>query len=260
MTTQTLTVLLELAATQSGFDVRAQAPDGWVGFASTQSPLRVWLRAAPDGALVVALSMCNVGDALAAEALGATSAGELPTGSVVARAVADRATLGRLLRRAWQLSRTLPDGLLLAFEKRTASLPRGTEVERLVVQRVGQDLFREGLLDYWEGRCAVTGLAVRGLLRASHIKPWAACETDAERLDVFNGLLLAPHLDAAFDGGWVTFDDEGVMMCASALDAEACAVLAITPSMRMKRIEDRHRKYLTHHRSSVFVDKNARGL
>jgi len=60
------------------------------------------------------------------------------------------------------------------------------------------------LLDLWEGRCAVTGLAVPELLRASHIKPWADCETDAERLDVYNGFLLAPHLDAAFDLGFIT--------------------------------------------------------
>lgn len=253
MTTQTPTVLLELAATQSGFDVRAQSPDGWVGFASTQSPLRVWLRAAPDGALVVALSMRDVGDALAAEALGATTAGELPTGSVVARVVADRATLGRLLRRAWQLSRTLPDGLLLAFEKRTASLPRSTEVERMVLQRVGQDLFREGLLDYWEGRCAVTGLAVRGLLRASHIKPWAACERDAERLDVFNGLLLAPQLDAAFDGGWITVADDGAVVISAELDAAARRALGLDATMRLARIDDRHRAYLGHHRARVFT-------
>ena len=50
----------------------------------------------------------------------------------------------------------------------------------------------------------MTGLDVPELLRASHIKPWADCGTDAERLDVFNGLLLAPHLDAAFDAGFIT--------------------------------------------------------
>lgn len=67
----------------------------------------------------------------------------------------------------------------------------------MVVQRAGQDLFRQGLLDFWEGRCAVTGLAVPELLQSSHIKPWADCDTDSERLDIWNGFLLAPHLDAA---------------------------------------------------------------
>src|SRR5205823_14686352 len=105
----------------------------------------------------------------------------------------------RMVRRAFQLSRSLPDELLHVFEAKTAVLPRATEAERLVVQRVGQDIFRAGLLDYWQGRCAITGLAVTELLRASHMKPWAKCTTDAERLDVFNGFLLAPNLDAAFD-------------------------------------------------------------
>jgi len=50
-------------------------------------------------------------------------------------------------------------------------LPKITKAESHGVQRVGQDPFRQGLLDFWEGRCAITGLAVPELLRASHIKP-----------------------------------------------------------------------------------------
>ena len=45
------------------------------------------------------------------------------------------------------------------------------------------------------------------LLRASHIIPWKHCRTDATRLDVHNGLLLSALRDAAFDRGWVTFDE-----------------------------------------------------
>jgi hypothetical protein len=96
---------------------------------------------------------------------------------MAALTVADMPALHRLLRRAFQLSCTLPDELLHAFEKKVAALPKTTEAERLVVQRVGQDIFRAGLIDYWEGRCAITGLAIPELLRASHIKtrassPW----------------------------------------------------------------------------------------
>jgi predicted restriction endonuclease len=46
------------------------------------------------------------------------------------------------------------------------------------------------------------------LLRASHIVPWAQCQTDALRLDVPNGLLMSALWDAAFDAGLVSFDDE----------------------------------------------------
>lgn len=31
------------------------------------------------------------------------------------------------------------------------TLPKSTETERMVVQRVGQNLFRAALLDYWQG-------------------------------------------------------------------------------------------------------------
>ena len=57
-------------------------------------------------------------------------------------------------------------------------------------------------MEYWDSKCAVTGLAIPELLKASHIKPWKD-STDEERLDIFNGLLLAPHLDAAFDRGFI---------------------------------------------------------
>ena len=156
------------------------------------------------------------------------------------------------MRRAFQLSKTLPDELLHAFEAKTAGMPRATEIERLVVQRVGQDLFRDGLLEYWDGRCAVTGLAVPELLRASHIKPWADCGTDAERLDVYNGLLLAPHLDAAFDRGFITFEGDGAMVVSPALGPEDCAVLGVDRGLRAKALAEGHRGYLEWHRTRVY--------
>jgi 5-methylcytosine-specific restriction protein A len=46
------------------------------------------------------------------------------------------------------------------------------------------------------------------LLKASHIKPWRDSD-NAERLDIYNGLLLIPNLDSAFDKGYISFDDGG---------------------------------------------------
>ena len=98
------------------------------------------------------------------------------------------------LRRTTALSRALPnqavnDYLLLVTDE-LAQLPNaiiGTEVERMVRQRVGQKKFRDAMLDYWGDACAVTGVQITELLRASHALPWAECKSDAERLDVFNG-------------------------------------------------------------------------
>ena len=86
---------------------------------------------------------------------------------------------------------------------------------------------KTGLLDYWEGRCAITGLSVAELLRASHIKPWADCDSDAERLDVFNGFLLAPHLDAAFDRGLITIADDGQVIISNSLGLEDRRLLGV---------------------------------
>ena len=88
-------------------------------------------------------------------------------------------------------------------------MPQTTEAERRIIQRVGQDIFRNRLMTYWQGRCPLTGITDPALLRASHIIAWKDCDSDAERLDVHNGLLLSALWDAAFDRGLVTFDDDG---------------------------------------------------
>ena len=207
MLTPAVVTRLEKTAIDNGFDWELPHQGDWLGFASTQVPLHLWLTAIGEERFVAAVSQLSVARSLAGH--GATYTDPLPIGASGARAVADIPALHRLVRRAFQLSKTLPDELLHAFEKVTSAFPRTTEVERLVVERVGQQIFRGGLLEYWEGRCAITGLAVAELLRASHIKPWADCATDAERLDVFNGLLLARNLDAAFDRGFITVAENG---------------------------------------------------
>lgn len=131
-------------------------------------------------------------------------------------------------------------------------MPRSTEADRLVVARVGQTMFRAALLDYWQGRCCITGLEVPELLRASHIKPWAYCERDEERLDVFNGLLLAPNLDAMFDAGWLTVAPDGSVEISPALSAEARKTLGVSQPLRVHRIQPGHAPYLDFHNRYVY--------
>lgn len=246
------TTLLEMAALNNGFDRELPGRDGWLAFGSTQAPLRIWLRQKPGETAVgafVALSQQNVARLLDGHGQAVTQ----PSlrGACAVRAVPDYPSLHRLLRRALQLSRTLPNELLRTFQQETAKLPRTTEIERLAVQRIGQELFREGLLDYWEGRCAVTGLAVPELLRASHIKPWADA-TDEERLDVYNGLLLAPHLDAVFDQGFVTVGDDGAVVVSDGMTRADRAALGIDGPLKVRGLEEGHVEYLKWHRERVF--------
>jgi hypothetical protein len=136
-----------------------------------------------------------------------------------------------------------------------SSEPGGTEMpitekQALIQARRGQGKFREGVLSFW-GNCAVTECCELTLLRASHIKPWKQSE-NYERLDRYNGLLLAPNLDAAFDKGLITFGDDGQIIISPSLKAADRKALGIRPSCRLRRISPNHSSYLQYHRSYVF--------
>lgn len=118
---------------------------------------------------------------------------------------------------------------------------------------MGQDIYRESLLDYWGGACAVTGIAIPELLRASHAKPWADCASDAERLDVFNGFLLAAHLDALFDRHLMTFDAQGRAVFSPRIDAVARAQLGLSCDLKLRWLSPEHEVYLAVHRLAFGV-------
>jgi hypothetical protein len=166
--------------------------------------------------------------------------------------------LARLLRRAAELAHALPNQAAQDFEtalkQELEQLPaelKNTEVERLVRQRVGQQAFRSAMLDYWGGACAVTGIAVPAVLRASHAKPWAECASDAQRLDVYNGFLLSANLDALFDRFLISFDEQGVLVIAPALSGLELRPLGIVPGMKLRWVDALHQPYLALHRARL---------
>lgn len=168
--------------------------------------------------------------------------------------VSDVQQLYAVLQHASAVARTMPNRIADQFRSKTQGLPRSTEAERLVVQRVGQNLFRNVLLDFWRESCCVTGLAVPSLLRASHVKPWAKCTCDDERLDVFNGLLLAPHIDALFDGGWISFSDHGGVLVSKELSNAARVQLGVSSEWSIQGLTPAHAEFLAHHREVEFLN------
>lgn len=126
-----------------------------------------------------------------------------------------------------------------------------TEKATLMKVRIGQGIFRGKLINFWKG-CSVSQFKNVDLLVASHIKPWAASD-NAERMDVFNGLLLLPNLDRAFDLGYITFSDDGRIIISEALSNPELA--GISKDMRIPLV-DRHRTYLDYHRQQVFEKFN----
>ncbi len=233
------------AAEQNGFRRRLGETDGWAAFQSTTAQGTIWLAAeGAPGPWYLALDHPGV----IAEAGLATAATNGP-GKARFRFESLR-ELYAVLPRIYALAASLPDAPLRVFEKKIEGLPRSTEVERLVVQRIGQDVFRESLLEYWDGKCPLTGIDDAALLRASHIIPWKDCASDAERLDVHNGFLLSALWDAAFDRGLVTFDDGGEPQYSSILGWSAREHLNWTMPIALTQS---HTVRLVWHRSNVFV-------
>jgi hypothetical protein len=81
-------------------------------------------------------------------------------GLVVFGAACPRAD--RAIRRAAALIRALPGTPLAAYREKTTSMPAVTEAEHLAKARIGQDVFRASLEDYWSGRRPITGTSSLG--------------------------------------------------------------------------------------------------
>ncbi len=242
---------IEKAAQDAGFDRTPERHDGWLVFRSTAFADALAVHALVADTFRVGLSSSTWAEKVAADRRLPLrrSTGDWPE---IFDAVPGYEALHALLQRAGAVARLLAGEGTAAFRRATQGLPTTTEAERLVIQRVGQAIFRESLIDYWHGRCAVTGLDVLPLLRASHIKPWAECESDAERLDVFNGLLLAPHLDALFDGGWISFDEDGGALVSPELSGHQQALLGVQPGWRLAELPEPQNNYLAWHRREIF--------
>ncbi len=233
------------AASQNGFRRILGEEAGWAAFGSTTVPGTVHLAAAgAQGPWFLALDHAGVIEELDGPAV------EMPGPGLARYAFATLGQVYAVLPRVYQLAASLPDAPLREFQAKVKDLPKTTEAERLVVQRIGQDIFRSGLIDYWQGRCPLTGITDTALLRASHIVPWKECTGDAERLDVYNGLLLSALWDAAFDRGLVTFDDEGRPQFSPSLSDVARAELRWRDPIPLT---DKHRKRLAWHRANLFV-------
>jgi hypothetical protein len=135
------------------------------------------------------------------------------------------------------------------FKKSSVSLQETTR-ETIVQSRIGQGQFRLSLIAYWQG-CSVTGCSQVEILKASHIKPWRD-STNNERLNIYNGLLLLPNLDACFDIGFISFSDEGKILVSSQLGDTTLAQLGIKREMELLKIEQEHKEFLGYHRQKVF--------
>ena len=127
------------------------------------------------------------------------------------------------------------------------SVISSTEKEAIVKSRLGQGKFRAGLVELW-GACSCTGYSQTSLLVASHIKPWKLSDNH-ERLDPFNGLLLTPNIDKAFDRNYISFQSDGLVIISDEL--ESPELFSLAPTLKVK-LKDEHQPYMAFHREECF--------
>ena len=244
--------LIEKAGHDNGFEYVLPGDAEHAALASARHPARVRVAVAGQGYEVG----IDTGSATLAQELARTFATS-QTGATTF-VLSSEALLAHWLRRAAALSQALPNQAVTAFEQQVQAelaqlappVAQNTEVLRMVRQRVGQQAYRQAMMDYWGGACAVTGLALPQALRASHAKPWAECTTDAERLDVYNGFLLSANLDALFDSFLISFSEEGGVLVSEHIaqpDRERLGVVS-HGALRLRWVAAQHQTYLGFHR------------
>lgn len=144
-------------------------------------------------------------------------------------------------------------------QSRTIKQPEGpTERTTSVKVRRGQQFFRQTILNIYQHRCCVTGIAVPELLVASHILPWG--KFPEERLNPQNGLCLSSIHDAAFDCGLISFDADLRLTLSRQLVNHFPneALLKNFETYRGKRIlqteklSEPNREFLAYHRKELF--------
>ena len=248
MLSMAVRTILEKAAVDNGFSINQVTLGKWLIWQAHAAPARL------------CLTVTDGGYGIGSDHLGAVRDLEsdlprlpdAPPGFLAVQ-VSDSGVLNVVAGAIWRLARSLPDEPLRQYRLRLTEPPAVTEVERLRKERIGQDVFREALMLFWDRACAVTGISHPRLLRASHIIPWAECKSDAERLDVHNGLLLAVHLDAAFDAHLISFDSGGHIMFSPLIPEADRAVLHLHPEMRLRRVDCETEMRLEVHRASLSI-------
>jgi hypothetical protein len=239
------------AAWDNGYRLEDGGEGAWLHYRSTTAPDSIWIAGCSSrGPWLLSIEHSGV----AAE-IGALPNSPIAGPGIVTFVVDTTAQLHAALDRVYKLAVSLPDAPLARFRARTARLPQITETERLVVQRIGQDIFRDALMDYWGSRCPVTGITEPALLRASHIVPWAECG-DEQRLDVHNGLLLSALWDAAFDKGLVSFTDDGRPLISPRLSDAARKALGVSQASQIHGLREVHRLNLAKHRARFKYDSD----
>lgn len=237
---------LDEAANEHGYRIFRGEAAGWRFYGSATAPREIAIGAvAFDGPFFLSVEHQGV-----TKDVTFPHAAPPALGHGGAYAFETRDDFFNAVKEVYRKSISLPTHPLEVFSEKTATLG-DTEGERTQRVRIGQHIFRESLMDYWNGTCPMTGVTNPELLRASHIIPWAKCESDDERLNVYNGLLLSSLWDAAFDAGLLTFNDDGDPIVSPHMTTAARQALSVDSAVSIP-LHDEHLERLSWHRANIF--------
>ncbi len=140
--------------------------------------------------------------------------------------------------------------------KRLADIQKSKTIAKMkkthmIEARIGHGKYRKNLSKI-ETNCRVTGIENKSFLTASHIKPWRDCKNPDECLDGNNGLWLAPHIDRLFDQGWISFLEDGNIMCFDEHVKLALKIWNIKFPISIGNLNEEQAKYMKYHRVQIF--------
>ncbi|EKT3963904.1 HNH endonuclease [Flavobacterium psychrophilum] len=161
--------------------------------------------------------------------------------------------------------------ILLDYQFRSIVHPKliGTSTDILIEEKTKKDrvrpIGRQGAYDYRKKvlehmpQCPFTKISEDKLLIASHIKPYSVCikeGRDDQAIDYLNGLALTPTYDKLFDQGYITFKDNGDLICGTLLSSYTWERLNINPNAKnnLRIYPEKRELYLEYHRQFVFQD------
>lgn len=134
-------------------------------------------------------------------------------------------------------TRIEPNSTSIIENETPVIFPTGaTETTREVKVRRVQRFFRQTVLESYNNRCAISGLAIPQLLVASHIIPWS--EDVSRRADPTNGIALNALYDKAFDRHLISFDEN--------------FRLVLSEKIKAKTKDEMVREYFLRHEGKVF--------
>lgn len=136
------------AAWDNGFRIERGIQSGWLHYGSTTAHGEICIAGvSPHGPWLLSIDHPGV-----AAKLANLLPSPLPGPGLATFEFGSLTALHAALDRVYKLGVSLPDAPLARFRAQTTRLPQTTEAERLVVQRIGQDVFRAALMDGLLGR------------------------------------------------------------------------------------------------------------